>query len=56
MPFLVVQIKEVCLIFFGYVSESLNMAVLGIDGSDSPPNVESVGGVSMDISLFNFPA
>jgi hypothetical protein len=56
MPFLVVQIKEICLILFGYVSESLNMAVLGIDGNDFPPKMESVGGVSTDVFLFNFPA
>ncbi len=56
MPPLVVQIKVVCFNLFGYVSEHLNKADLRMDNNISPPNVESGGGVSMDIFLFNFPA
>jgi hypothetical protein len=56
MPFLVVRIKAACFILIGYVSESLDMADLQIGDNDSPPNVESVGGVSKDIFLFNPPA
>jgi hypothetical protein len=52
----VVQSKEVCFIFFGYVPESLDMANIRNYDNDSPPNVESVGRVSKDIFLFNLPA
>jgi hypothetical protein len=53
----VAQINKDSFILFGYISESLDaVANLQIDDKDSPPNVESVGGVSKDIFLFNLPA
>ncbi len=56
-PFSVAQINKDSFILFGYISESLDaVANLQIDDKDSPPNVESVGGVSKDIFLFNLPA
>jgi hypothetical protein len=57
MPFSVAQINKDCFILFGYISGSLDAAAdLQIDDNDSLPNVESVGGVSKNVFLFNFPA
>jgi hypothetical protein len=57
MPFSVAKINGDCFILFGYISRFLDAAAnLQIDDKDSPPNVESVGGVSKDIFLFNLPA
>jgi hypothetical protein len=57
MSFSVAQINKDCFVLFGYISGSLDAADdLRIDDKDSPPNVESVGGVSKDIFLFNLPA